>query len=156
MEDAVSTFGFKSAVLIVISRDAGHATTEVKNIILSYPSSTQIMVDSHCEILCADNSGADLGRHTTANYTAGLYDTANKEVISQQRLRYKMLGLWIKNSLTTNAKRKSMDFKSAYTFNTQYDGFARFFVIVKMVRHDTHAGCSYIKSKLENMNMSHL
>ena len=29
-----------------------------------------------------------------------------------------------------------------------------FFVVVKMVRPDTHSGCSYIKSKLENMKMS--
>ena len=35
LEDAVSIFGFKSAVLIVTSRDADHAPTEVKNIILS-------------------------------------------------------------------------------------------------------------------------
>ena len=34
LEDAVSTFGFKSSVLIVASRYAGHAPTEVKNIIL--------------------------------------------------------------------------------------------------------------------------
>ena len=48
---SVSTFGFKSEVLIVKSRDAGHAPTEVNNIILSYPYITLIMVESHCEIL---------------------------------------------------------------------------------------------------------
>ena len=35
LEDAVSTFGFKSAVLIVTSRDAGHAHTEFRDTILS-------------------------------------------------------------------------------------------------------------------------
>ena len=45
----MSTFVFKSAVLIITYRDAGHAPTEVMNIILSYTSITQIMVDSHCE-----------------------------------------------------------------------------------------------------------
>ena len=44
LEDDVSTFGFKSAVLIVTARDTGHARTGVKNIILSYLSITQIMV----------------------------------------------------------------------------------------------------------------
>ena len=34
LENVVSIFGFKSAVLIVTARDAGHAPTEVKNIIL--------------------------------------------------------------------------------------------------------------------------
>ena len=74
MEDAVSKFGFKSAVLIVKAIYAGHEPTEVKNIILSYLSITQIMVDSHCEILRADNSGANLGRHPGENYSAGIFD----------------------------------------------------------------------------------
>ena len=70
--DSVSTFGFKSAVLIVTPRYAGHAPTELKNIILPYPSTIKIMVDSYCEILWADNSGAYLGHQPTANYAAGL------------------------------------------------------------------------------------
>ena len=44
-----------------------------------------------------------------------------------------MLGLWIKNYLTTDDKRKLRDFRSTYTFNTQYDGAAMLFFIVKMV-----------------------
>ena len=48
-----------------------------------------------------------------------------------------------------------MDFKYAYNFNAQNDGSAMFFVIVKMVRPDTCAGCSDIKSNLENIKMSH-
>ena len=44
LEDDVSTFGFKLSVLVVTDTDAGNAPTEVKNIILSYPSITQIMV----------------------------------------------------------------------------------------------------------------
>ena len=63
------------------ARDAGHAPTEVKNTIRSYPSITKIMVDSHCEILWDENYGADLGRHPTENYAAGLDDAAKQEVI---------------------------------------------------------------------------
>ena len=75
MEDYISKFGFKAAVFIVTSRDGGHALTEVKEIILSYTSITQVMVDSYCEILWADNPGEYLGNHRTENYAAGLVDT---------------------------------------------------------------------------------
>ena len=78
-----------------------------------------------------------MGRHPTANYTAGL-DYADKQaIISQQRLSSKMLGLWINNSLTTYVKRKFRDSKSAYTLKSQDDGSAMLFVIVKEVRPDT-------------------
>ena len=40
LEDVVSTFVLKSAVLIMTSSDGGHAITEVKGIILSYLSTT--------------------------------------------------------------------------------------------------------------------
>ena len=60
-----------------------------------------------------------------------------------------------KNSLTTNVKCKLRAFKSAYTFNDQYDGAAKFFVIMNMVRHNTHVLCSDIKSKLENIKLTH-
>ena len=62
---------------------------------------------------------------------------------------------WIKNSLTTDAKRKLRYFKPEYTSNAQYDGAAMFFVVVKMVQLDTHVGCSDIKSNLKNMKMYH-
>ena len=105
-EDAVSTFGFKSAVLIVIDIDTINSPTEVKNIILSYPSITQIMVESHCEILWADNSGENLGRQPTANYVAAIYDAEKQVIIAHKDLRYNMLCLCIKNSLTTDTKCK--------------------------------------------------
>ena len=130
-EDYISKFGFKPAVLILTARYSGHVSTEVKNIIMSYPFITQMMVDSHCEILWADNSVAHLGCHSTTNYAAGLYDASKQEVITQQHLMSKMIGLLIKNSLTTDAKRKLRAFKYAYTFNTQDYGAAMFFVIVK-------------------------
>ena len=149
MEDAIYTLGFNSEVLIVSSRDAGHAPTEVNNIILSYPSTTKIMVDSHCEILWADNSVVNLGRHPTANYAAGL-DAAKKQAITaHHRLRSNIPCLWIKNPLTTNAKHMLRDFKSEYTSDAQNNGSAMFFVIVKMVQPETCAGCSYIKYNLE-------
>ena len=51
-----------------------HITTLVKNVILHYLSTTQVMVDSHFEILWAKNSGEGLGWHPTENYGAGIYD----------------------------------------------------------------------------------
>ena len=60
----------------------------------------------------------------------------------------------MKKYLVTNVKRNLRSFKSAYKFNTQYYGYAMFFVIVKLVIIYTHAGFSDIKSKLENMKMS--
>ena len=66
-----------------------------------------------------------------------------------------MIGLWIKNYLTTNPNRKLRVFKSAYNFKAQYDGSAMFFVIVKMVRPDTRTGCTDINYYLENMKMYH-
>ena len=66
-----------------------------------------------------------------------------------------MLGLWINNSLTTDAKLKLRDLRSAYTFNTQDDGYEILFVIEKIARPDTRSGFSDIKYKLENMKISH-
>ena len=153
-EDAVSTFKFKSEILIVKSRDGGHATTEVKEIILSYPSITQFMVDSHPEILWDNNSGAYLGRYSTENHGSGLYDTEKQAIIDQQRLRPNIIGLSIRNSLSTDSKRKLRLFNYAYNFNTQDDGTTMLFVIIKMVRPDAHTGCPYIKSNMDNMKMS--
>ena len=63
LEDSVYTFGFKAEVLIVTSRYCGHEPTEIKDIIMSYPSITHVMVSLHYEILWSDNSGEDLRRH---------------------------------------------------------------------------------------------
>ena len=106
------------------------------------------MVDSHCEILWANKSVAGLGRHPTAYNGAAEDVPENQPIIPQQRLRSKMIGLWINNSLTTDDKRKLRAFRTAYTFNNQYDGAAMFFVILKMVRPDTREGCSDINTKL--------
>ena len=114
------------------------------------------MVDSHCKIMWADKSGSGLGSHPISNYGVEIYNSEKKAAIAQQRLRSKMIGLWIKNSLTTDDKCKLRDFRSAYTFNIQDDGAAMFFVIIKIVQPDTRAGCSGIKSNLENINMSQL
>ena len=129
MEFTVSTFGFKSAVLIVTSRDGLHAPTEVKYVIITNPCITKIMVDSHCEILWSDNKGAGLGRHPTESYGSGIYYPQNQVILAQQRLMYMILILWIKKSLTTGTKLKSRDFSPAYTFNIQYDGATIFFIL---------------------------
>ena len=96
-----------------------------------------------------------MGCNPTSDYAAQIYDAQKQAIISHKRLRSKMLGLWIKNSLPTDNKRKLRYLNSAYTFNNQDDGAAMFFVIVKMVRPDTRAGCSDTKSNLENMKISH-
>ena len=114
------------------------------------------MVLSHCEILWDDSYGEYLGRHLTENYASGLDDSEKQEIISQQRLRSKMLGLRINNYLATDANGKLRDFSSAYNYNTQDDGYAMLFAIVKMVRPETCAGCSDIKYNLENMKMYYL
>ena len=126
MEDAVSTFGLKSAVLIVIARYGVHVPTEFKDIILSYLSISYTMVDSQCEILWANNSGEIVGHHPIANYGESGYVPAKQEIISQHRLRPKMISLWIKNSMTADAKRKLRAFSTACTFNKKYDGAAMF------------------------------
>ena len=113
------------------------------------------MVDSHYEILWADKYGAYLGHHPIENYAVGLDDAYKQALVAQHCLRSKILGLCIKNYLTTNDKHKLRYFKSAYNFNAQDDGSAMFFAIVKMVGPDTNAGWSDIKSNLENMKMSH-
>ena len=73
--------------------DSGHTPTKFINIILYYPSITQIMVESHCEILWADNSGAGLGSYPTANFGSGLDDPSKQAEIDQQCLRSKILSL---------------------------------------------------------------
>ena len=113
------------------------------------------MVDSHCEIIWDDNSGADLGHQPTENYAPGFDDAYKQEVISQQHIRYKMIGLLVKNPLVTDENLKLRDLKSAYTFNSKDDRYEMFFVSVKMVQPDTRAGYSDIKYKLENMKISH-
>ena len=78
-----------------------------------------------------------------------------KAIISQKSLRSNIISLWIKNSLNTDAKRKLRYFKTSYTYNNQDYGSVMFFVVVKMVRPDTHAVCSDIKTNLESIRMSH-
>ena len=91
LEDDVYTFGYKAAVMIVTTRDGFHIPTEVSNTILSYPATTHAMVDSHGDIMWANNSVAGLGRHPTENYGSGLDDREKKAIISQQCLESKML-----------------------------------------------------------------
>ena len=113
------------------------------------------MVDSCCENMWANNSGEGLGHHLTAGYGAAAEVPSKQLIISQHIIRSKMLSLCIKNSLTTDAKWRLKSFKNSYTYNNQYNGSAIFFVIVKMIGPDTHAGCSYININMETMIMSH-
>ena len=108
----MSTFGFKEPFLIVTLIDTLHVHNEANDTILSYLSITQVMVDSHCEIMWSNNSGAVLGRHPKANYGDLIYNPIKKALFTQQYLRYKILGQWIKNSLTTDAKHNLRAFRS--------------------------------------------
>ena len=65
LEDSVFIFGFKASVLIVAAIYLNQAPTEFNNSILFYPSIIEAMVDSHCENLWNNNSGAGLGHHPT-------------------------------------------------------------------------------------------
>ena len=100
----------------------------------------------------ARNSGARLG--PPEYYGTEPDDPEKQEIIAQQHLRYNILGLWIKNFLTTDGKRKLRAFRTAYNFNNQYYGVVIFFVMVKMVHPATRTVLSAIKSKLETMKMS--
>ena len=62
------------------------------------------MVNSHCEILWAKHSVEGLGFPPTAYYVAAADDAEKQAPIAQQRLRYKMLNIFIINTLTTDVK----------------------------------------------------
>ena len=50
-----------------------------------------------------------------------------------------MLRTWIRNSLITDAKQTLRSYKTSYAYNSQDNGAAMFFSIVKMVLPDTCA-----------------
>ena len=70
LEDDVFTFGYNSALQVVIERDPVNVPTESKNIIHSYNSRTQSMIDSHCENFWDNNSRAGIECLPTADYGA--------------------------------------------------------------------------------------
>ena len=79
-----------------------------------------------------------MGRHPTADYGAAPDDPEKQAIISQQSVRYKIIGIWNNNFLNNDDKYKLRTLRTAYTFNNQDDGSGMFFVIVKMVCPDTH------------------
>ena len=112
------------------------------------------MVHSHCETLWADNSESGLVSHSTEYYRATSYNTANWSLIYQQCLISKILSLWIRNFITTDAIHKVSAYKTSYAYNIQYYGATLFFVIVKLVFYDTSIGLSYKNTKLDTMKLS--
>ena len=100
-------------VIVKMVKPCSHAPTEVKNTTLSYPSIEKIMVESHCEIMWAENYRADLGCQPTENYAALLDDLTKQVLISQQSIMSNMLGLWIKKFITTGARCKLRTFRNA-------------------------------------------
>ena len=99
-------------------------------------------MDSQCEIMWEDNSGAGLGRQPTADYWSDADNTGKKSLIAQQRLRTKKLIPWIRNSLNTYMKRNLRAYKTSYDHNSEYDGDTMLFVDVKMIWPDTFSSFS--------------
>ena len=54
------------------------------------------MVESQCENLWDNNSGADLEHHPKSEYGTALDVPTNQLIISHQFLRSNILSLWIK------------------------------------------------------------
>ena len=98
----------------------------------------KIMMKSNCENLWADNSGIDLGRHTTVDYGSADYDATKTSQMDQHSLMSKMLSLRIKNSLNTDGKIKLRVYNTSYVYNGQ-DHWVKIFFVV----------CSDIKAKIE-------
>ena len=113
-------------------------------------------MESQCEIMWDNKAWEYLGRQPTSYYGKEADVPENQAIISQQHLMSKILFLCIENLLTTDAKRKSRDFNTAYTYNKQDDGDIFCFFIVNIVRPDTRAGWSEIKKKLKTMRISQL
>ena len=155
LEDDVPKFLFKEVAMILTAIYVSHEPTEFKKAISFYPSTTEAVVDSKCENLCDNTSVADLGRHPILDYGTAVENPDNHLIVSQQRIRYKMLSLWIKTLLATGAKLKLRAFKTSYTYNNQDNGAEMLFVVVKIVRPDTRLRCSDINKNLETMRMSH-
>ena len=137
----MTTFGFNAAVQVVTSRYPVNLPIELNNIIHSYTFITLAMIDSHCGKLWDNISVVGLGRLPTSDYRAAPYDSEKQAMISQQRHRSKMMGLWIKNFLITEAKFKLRSLRNSYTFNKKYGLSEIFFVVVKMVFPYTRSEC---------------
>ena len=80
-----------------------------------------------------------MGHHSIEDYVTADNEYFNQGIIYQQRLRSKVLILWIRNLQTTDSKRKFKAFKIAYTFNIKEERGALFFVIIKMICPDIRA-----------------
>ena len=74
-------------------------------------------------------SGEVLGIHPTSDYVTAADDAENQALIYQHRLRFKMLSMWIRNSLITDEKQKLREYKNLYAHNSQDDASVMFFVI---------------------------
>ena len=77
------------------------------------------MVQSYYETMWANNLGAGLVRHLTLYYGAAADNAEKGSIIAQKCLRSKILSLWIKNSLTNDAKFKLRSFKNSHITTTK-------------------------------------
>ena len=103
-------------------------------------------MDLHCWNMGEDNPWSDYG--------AAAYDSYKQAIIDQQRLIFNMIILYIKNSLTTDAKRKLGAYKTSYAYRRKYYRAAMLFVIWKMAHPNTCASWSDIKKNMETMKLS--
>ena len=67
-----------------------------------------------------------------------------------------MLIMWIRKSLTTDAKHKLKFYNNYYAYTVQDDGDKMFFFIVKMVHPDTSEVLSDIKENMDSIRTSQL
>ena len=102
LDDAVSIFWFKVPSQIVTAIYLNQSLTEFNSVITSYPSITKTIMESHCETLWK-KTGEVLWRHPIEYYRAAPGDSSKQAIMDQQRLRSRILILWIKNSLNTDA-----------------------------------------------------
>ena len=84
------------------------------------------MVNSNCESMWANKSGANLGRYPTADYGSAADVPEKQAIIAQKRCRSNMLILCINNFMTNDSKRKLRAFRTAYIFDNQDDGATMF------------------------------
>ena len=77
-----------------------------------------------------------MGRHTTSDYGVAPDNSDKQTPIFQQHLRYKILNLWIKNSLITDVKHNFRGYKTSYAYNSQDDGAIMLFFWMLMHQYE--------------------
>ena len=83
-------------------------------------------MDSQCENLWVEKSLSGIDRHPIEDYGESENSDSKQGIIYQQRLRYNIMTLCIRNSLTKDEKCKLRAFKKSHTLNGKDDGAKMF------------------------------